>query len=221
MRIGTHSLFFGICLLAQSASAATTFVTTSLSEPFDRSGWEAGLSGITTDTFSNDIAQSDILNFDSGIVSNASGVVATPNHLVDSGIGVSGRFNTTLRHTASASPGYSSVVWTFPSPVTAFGADFHSIGGSSLVSVTGTFDGVAESYDLRALFTAANGGSARDRGFFGIKTNTPFTSITLIASANATNDSFNIDNAAFAVPEPSVTLFAAIGGLFVGLRRRR
>jgi len=213
--------FFAICLLTQSVSATTTFVTTTLTEPFDRSGWEAGLTAVTTDTFSSDIPQANILNLDSGIISTASSAIGSANHLVDSNLGVTGRFNTTLRHTSSTSPGYSSVVFTFPTAVTAFGADFHSIGGSSLVSVTGTFDGVSESYDLRALFTAANGGSARDRGFFGIKTDTPFTSITLIASGNATNDAFHIDNAAFAVPEPSVALLAAFGGLFAGLRRRR
>lgn len=114
-------LVFGVVLVAEPALATTTFVDFEL----DRSAWEAAVSGATTDSFDNEIGQSDVLDFDSGIESVASGVSGSPNHLV-----TGGRFSGTLRtSTSTVAPGYLTFVWTFPEPVTAFGADFFSIGG--------------------------------------------------------------------------------------------
>jgi hypothetical protein len=201
-------LLTGGLLLARPASATTSYVDTS----FDRSAWEAAASGIVTDPFDNTIAQADVLDFDSGIQSIASGANGTPNHFVDGG-----RFNGTLRTAGSTAPGYLTFVWTFPVPVTAFGADFFSIGGSRQVSVQGTFDSGLESFDLRTLFV--NDGGV-DQGFFGLTSTVPFTSITLVALGSIdSNDSFTVDNAAFAAPEPAhpellaLTALALMGGV--------
>ena len=120
--------------------------------------------------------------------------ISTPNHRVD---GV--EFLGTLRPSSSVSPGYLTFVWTFPAPVTAFAADFYSIGGSRQVSVQGTFDAGLEAFDLRTLFIADSG---LDQGFFGLTSSTPFSSITLIALGTSTNDAFKLDNVAIDLPEP-------------------
>ena len=186
-------LVFGVVLVALSASATTTFVDFE----FDRSAWEAVVFDLLEEPFDSEIAQSDVLDFDSGIQSVASGAIGSPNHRVDGAIG---RFLGTLRPAASTSPGYLTFVWTFPEPATAFGADFFSIGGSRQVSVQGTFDSGLEAFDLRTLFIADGG---RDQGFFGLVSDEAFTSITLIALGTSTNDAFTMDNVAIELPEPT------------------
>ena len=132
--------------------------------------------------------------------------------------GTSGRFIGTLRPAASTSPGYLTFVWTFPEPVTAFGADFFSIGGSRQVSVQGTFDSGLEAFDLRTLFMADGG---VDQGFFGLISDEPFTSITLIALGTSTNDAFTVDNVAIELPEPTSSGLAALLALALLAQRRR
>lgn len=206
----------GALFCSQAALATTNFVSVT----FDRSAWEAEAGSISTsETFDNDIAQSDTLTFDSGIQSEAAGDNAAANHLV-----TAGRFNGTLRTSIATAAGYLTFTWTFPENVTAFGADFYSIGGSRQVSVQGTFDSGLEAFDLRTLF--GNDGGV-DQGFFGLISDTPFNSITLVAlnSAFSGNDNFTVDNVALvqAIPEPaSLTLVAlGIAGLGMALRRPR
>ncbi len=203
----------GFLSLAPCASATDSFVDFE----FDRSAWEAAVSlpDTETETFSNVIAQADVLDFDGGIQSVASGAIDLPNHRVDGD-----RFLGTLRPAASESPGYLTFVWTFPEPVTAFGADFFSIGGSRQVSVQGTFDAGLEAFDLRTLFIADGG---LDQGFFGLTSTVPFDSVTLIALGTSTNDSFTVDNVTIQVPEPTggALLAVATVAFLAGRSRRR
>ncbi len=85
-------------MAAQPAIATNTFEDFQ----FDRSAWEAAVSlpDVETETFSNVIAQADVLDFDGGIQSVASDPIDSPNHLVDGD-----RFVGTLRPAASVSPG--------------------------------------------------------------------------------------------------------------------
>lgn len=200
-----------VVAIAEPALATTTFVDTG----FDRSAWEAQLANRTDDPFDNDIPQADVLVFDSGIESVASGLNDTANHLVSGG-----EFLGTLRTSGSTAPGYLSFVWTFPEPVTAFGADFFSIGGSRMVSVQGTFDSGQEAFDLRTLFTADGG---VDQGFFGLVSELPFSSITLIALGSIdSNDAFRIDDVAFELPEPhGAAPFALLAVALLARRRTR
>ncbi len=204
----------GIAMLPELAVATETFVDFE----FDRSAWEAAVSvaDVSTETFSSVIAQADVLDFDGGIQSVASGAIGTPNHRVDGD-----RFLGTLRPAASVSPGYLTYVWTFPEPATAFGADFFSIGDIRQVSVQGTFDSGLEAFDLRMLFSADGG---TDQGFFGLTSAIPFSSITLVALGTSTNDAFSVDNVSIELPEPSGAGIAAVtivALLHNAVRRRR
>ncbi len=198
-------------LLSVSGSATTFFVDTTL----DRTAWEAAAGEVAVDPFDNDIPQSDILDFDSGIQSVAEGSNDSPNHEV-----FDGRFRGTLRTSGATAPGYLTFTWDFDTPVTAFGADFFSIGGDRQVSVQGTFDSGLEAFDLRTLFIGDGG---LDQGFFGLTSTVPFLSITLIALGPLDrNDSFTMDNVAFA-PEPgraaTATALLLLGGLGLAFRR--
>ena len=210
---------FAIPLVLLSSFSSLQAVTTFVSTSFDRSAWEASATGtITNDGFDTLLSQSTTLNFDSGVVSVASGVTGTPNHLVSFDVGTSSNtFSTAINTATSAVSGYTSITWTFPHEVYSFGADFLSIGGSREVGPTGTFDSGSEHFILRDLFGGA------DRGFFGIVSTTPFTQITLEATGSiASNDAIKIDNLAYdSVPEPSSFILLMSGMVCVMGRRRR
>lgn len=203
---GFSVLLLASLLLSSPAFATTAFVDTT----FDRSAWEAAAGSVTTDPFDNDIAQSDVLDFDSGIQSVAQGSKDSPEHYVLGGV-----FSGTLRTSIATASGYLTFTWDFGEPVTAFGADFFSItGGGRVTSVQGTFDAGLEAFDLRTLF---EGDGGVDQGFFGLTSAVPFTSITLILLGTIDrNDSFTVDNVAFA-PEPGRTASAAALLLLAGL----
>jgi len=173
---------------AVAGSATEIFVD---APGFDRTAWEAAVGGsLTTEDFGVDIAQADTLNHPSGLQSVAAGGFDSPNHNVGDG-----RLNMHLRTSLASVKGYLTITLHFPYPVTAFGADFYSIGGSREVSVQGVFDSGSQAFGLRNLFIADGG---LDQGFFGLKSTVPFSSITLIALGSIlSNDSFNMDNVAF------------------------
>lgn len=208
------SFIVSCALISTSISPLCAATSVFVDVGFDRSGWESGLGNIITETFDVDIAQSETLNFAGGIESVAAGKLGLPNHLV-----TGQRFNGTLRPSASSSDGYLSFTWTLPEGTTSFGADFYSIAGTRQVSVQGDFGNGIESFDLRTLF--GNDGGV-DQGFFGIKADSAFTEITLIALGSGTNDNFTIDNVSFEqIPEPSSSVFFALGSLVLCYRRRR
>lgn len=87
------------------------------------------------------------------------------------------------------------------------------------MSVQGTFDSGLESFDLRTLFIGDGG---LDQGFFGLVSDEPFTSISLVALGSIdSNDAFTVDNVAFELPEPANPGLAALVVLaWLGRRRR-
>jgi len=201
--------------IASSGFATTSFVAID----FDRTAWEAAAGSFSEETFTDAIAQSDVLDFATGIQSVASDPLDPmnpPPHFVDDTIG---RLRVNLRTpTSTVADGFLTVVWTFPVPITAFGADFYSIGGSREVSVQGSFDSGLEAFELRTLFGNAGG---TDQGFFGFTSSVAFTEVTLIAPGDiASNDAITIDNVVFA-PEPAGSGAAALGVLALVARRLR
>jgi hypothetical protein len=120
----------------------------------------------------------------------------------------------------TANPG--SVVFTFSSPITAFGADFFDVGTNGATTLTAALNNGAGSVNLFNNFIGATG----NQQFRGLISMIPFTTITFTNTQEG--DIIELDNARFGTagapttPEPaSMAVFglAAVGGL--ALRRRK
>jgi hypothetical protein len=112
-----------------------------------------------------------------------------------------------MRVFTNNSPG-ANLVFTFDTPITAFGADFRNLNDVSVrtrLLVGG--DVISVPVNPPSLT------------FFGVQSATQFTTITFEGLAN---DVYGIDNVSYAfVPEPSTLALAAGGLLGLGLRRRK
>ena len=204
-------LGIAIVILAVLISTPTDAATIYADSGLDRTSWEAVVSGISSDPFDNLLAQSDILDLDSGIQSVALGASGSPTHLV-----TGDEFQGMLRTAASPAPGYLTITWVFPTAVSAFGADFFDLLPGADVSVEGTFDAGFESFVLTDELGS-------DTGFFGIVSTTPFTSLRFIANGSVLPpDQFRIDNAAFVpIPEPSTAELLLLGIAALAESRKR
>jgi hypothetical protein len=106
----------------------------------------------------------------------------------------------------------NSITINFPQAVTAFAAEWGSpttgSGASELF-----IDIAGETLDFENFLPSLTNVS----GFVGFISDAAFTSIVLHSS----NEEFGVDNVQFNVPEPSASLFFALGTLGLALRRRR
>lgn len=186
----------------------------------DRSGWEAAVLGlnlnISTETFDNPIAGALGITFDSRIVSTATGqggAGGLSNNSVAGGVYHGGVDQ-------DQSNGFTQILWTFPSPLMAFGADWISAAqGAGVVEIMGDFDGGSDTVNLGAQL--GNPGT----GFLGVVGTSSFASIMLMSSHAHNNEIFGIDNYSFAnavssVPEPGTWLLFGTS-LALGLAYRR
>lgn len=184
----------------------------------DRSGWEAAVSGLdtTTETFDNAISGGLNISFDTGIMSTATGLgglAGLSNNSVAGGV-YHGGVDQDQSH------GFAQILWTFPLPVMAFGADWISAAqGAGVVEITGNFDGSPGTVNLGAQL--GNHGT----GFLGIVGTSSFTNITLVSSHAHNSEIFEVDNFALArsvsaVPEPGTWLLFGTS-LALGLVYRR
>ncbi len=101
----------------------------------------------------------------------------------------------------------SWVQFEFEAPVVAFGADFAGLNNgaeSTIVDVEGT-----------SAAPPAAGGNVK--AFFGVRSDTPFTTLRLIHRESTGSDGFGLDNLVYELPEPGPLLLLAAAGL---LRRR-
>lgn len=186
-------LFFGS---VASVSALQLFT--------DRTGWEAAVAGldISTETFDNPIAGALAITFETGIVSTATGLGGSDGLSNNSVAG--GLYHGGVDH--DQTNGFIQIVWTFPSPVMAFGADWISAAqGTGVVAITGNFDG---SPDIVNLGTELG---SPGTGFLGVVGTSSFASITLMSSHAHNSEIFDVDNLASArsvsaVPEPGTWL---------------
>ncbi len=156
--------------------------------------WRAsyGFADITTESFTGDIASAPLIVFSTGIGSQGNAgmgtVVNRVNEVMD------GEWTGRVRNLSMGTNGFQSITWTFPAGtlVDGFGVNASSISSSAGVRISGNFDGNGVvSIDLWDHFS--NSGS----GFFGVKGNSTFGSITFTAEGSNDNDLFNLDQASF------------------------
>ena len=186
----------------------------------DRAGWEAALVGfdLSTETFDTPVAGALSLSLSSGIVSTATGhggAAGLDNNSVTGGV-----FHGGVDH--DQSNGFTQIVWTFPAPVVAFGADWRSAAqGAGAVQITGDFDGSPGMVDLGTQLGSPG------TGFLGVVGTANFTSILLTSSHAHNGETFEVDNLSLirsisSVPEPGTwLLFATSIALGFAYRRLR
>lgn len=192
---GTATLLLGGI---SSANAYTIFT--------DRSAWEAAISGntIITDTFSNPIGSAQSITLDSGIVSTNSIPPTLPNAFNNNS--VSGGVYNNATQAGTGNSASNTITWVFPSAhVFAFGADFFNTNVDSL-TLTGNFDGMGNQTII------VNNTIGGPDGFLGVVGMAKFSSVVFGNNLTVV-DSFSIDNASFAVPEPSTVVLVLVGGL--------
>jgi hypothetical protein len=198
---------------ATQAFAASVMVYT------DRAAWEAAVSTPPVyEGFDTPIPQSDSITFACCVASEGLVPNATSLNYVDAG-----SWHGLTRPTGNLLlPGYESIIWTFPHPVTAVAGDWSSIGLNHELTITATFDGITDtSFTVRDELGASG-------GFLGIVGTGAFTTVTLWQPAAAPlNEGFEIDNLRFTavVPEPETTTLlialTLLAGIGMKTRRRR
>lgn len=206
----TLSLPIALLVLSQPLSAVTVFT--------DRMAWEDALSTtIITETFDVDIAEGpNTITFAGGVESTGVSLIDGTGDNTVSG----GEWSGNVRNSTTTNTGYTSITWTFPQEISAFGADFNSIAGSRALEIVANWDGMGET-GINLRDTIGSG------GFLGVIGDATFTEIRFdINEATASiagNDVFRADNASYtnAVPEPSATLLFGCAALSLGLRRKR
>jgi len=199
-----------LCLLAFTSTAQAAVFTTF----GDRTAFEAAILGATTETFDSYASDTSfngvavdvgdfVLNADP--IGNRNLIDALP--AVPNGTDIDGTtfLNYFLQNT--------SATITFDTAVTAVGFDISAFGNVGNVSSLSILDGIFDQTDI-----PGSGGVS----FFGVTSDTAFTTLTFFSSIN---DGFSVDNLTYgeaaAVPVPA-GLPLLLGGLgMLGWLRRR
>lgn len=181
-----------------------------------RAAWEAAVGApVTTDHFSNPVANAASILFDTGIVSThedfdhfgSANVFADANAI----------FAGSGRYQGRAMSDAKEIIWVFPTPVFAFGADWISPLSLGRLTVTGNFDGTG-------MTTVGLLGPLEPDtdGFFGIVGAGSFASIVLGTESTSQNEAFAADDLSFAsgIPEPGTQVLLVAGLAALGRRRR-
>jgi hypothetical protein len=198
-----------LSLLATSSSSAVFTAFT------DRASFVAALTSFSVEDFNGVVGEPSFNGQDLTIgditLRNDS---VTRNGFVDQPPLVSGVAGTTNIWLFSDNDPVARVLFTFASPITAFGAEFFDFNDFFQRSV---FEVLGETITppVQSGITAQ---------FFGFPSDMPFTSVTI---AGLANDSFSADNVTYGsvnpipLPAPALILLSALGGLTVLRRARR
>jgi hypothetical protein len=185
-----------IAVTIESASAAITTYTS-------RASFNAAVGSTTTQNFNSYLSDTSFRTavVDVGDFSlSATGSPTTGYDLIDVNpdVGTDVDGTTNVRAATSNSP-LTTVVFTFNSPITAFGADFRDLNNDAIrTQLLAAGDNVVPPI-----------GGNIGLSFFGFTSSVPFSTVVF---APVTLDVYGIDNVSYAnVPEPSTFLIATIG----------
>jgi hypothetical protein len=211
MRIRELAAALAAAVLLAPAAAADAAVLTFSSQ----SAFAAAAPGLPTIDFEG-IAPDVSFVFIPGTLSLGGATFATNTPVSDGFLFVIGPdlyyvANSVLSFQQS-STGVDSLLITFASPVTAFGALFGQFSTQTLSVTLSTGDS-----------TSVVAAALPDLAFFGLVSDTPFSSLVLTGPAI---DVYNLDDVQFGrtptpVPEPASIALAAFGLAAATLRRRR
>ena len=183
-----------LSLIGYQDAFAVTFFT-------DRPSWEAAVAGapITDDPFDNNIANANVIIFDSGVVSTGVGSNPTINRVI--GGVYDGHVD---KNDALA---YESITWNFPNPITGFGADFATACSGGFLVIISDFEGAG---DMTVKIDDHLPGDCF--GFFGIVSSSSFQSVTYTSGTGgpATAEFWNMDDLSFATLQDEI-----IGGTII------
>ena len=201
------ALALGLFALPAAGSAATTY-----------SDWNAMLAdldrgSITFEDFYSPQADARTLTFGTGIVSQAIGGPAPANGV--NAVWYERQYLGGIDALGLVAP--LSLVWTFPTPVRAFGGVFHSAVSGAGLTLTADFDGTG----AQTIHLADHLAHGRlTSGYFGVRGEAAFQTVTFgIAPGPDTyrDEYFEIDELSFsAAPPAAVPLPAALPLLMAG-----
>lgn len=223
-----------ISLMTATASAAATTVYGSLSD------FEASTSGITTNGFNNVALNSSTYLFENGAT-----------EYIQPGFAISQSTRNAFNSNGDTNPSTSyyynwgtggvihspylgTISTTFSNPVTAFALDLGVFFGAPFPYPPGTIPGAATTLYGQPLQIATSQGNfvvnpatTQNLTFFGVTSDTPFTSFTISGLSNQAGASLVFDNLRFgtstiqsAVPEPATWAMMLLGFGFIGAAMR-
>lgn len=145
-----------------------------------------------------------------GDISNF-GIATVPNPFGGTGVSATDGSNYLfVVYPTSSVPGGASVTFQFANPISVFGTNMRDVENISISYET------SEGENGTAASPAANGAVQ----FFGIISDTPFTSITFSGPGVSTGDGVVFDETTYVIPEPSTTALLA-GMCAFAFRRKR
>jgi hypothetical protein len=175
----------------------------------DRAHWSTAMIAVKAgpfivDPFDHDIANDEVITFESGVESRGINGQAT-NDVLNGAYGGNVDSDKDAFDPVTQEPvdTFEAITWKFPAPIIGFGADFIEATTGEVLLISGNFDGTGDrTVDLLDILGSPG------TGFFGIVSDVPFYEITFHSRTDDStlriNEFFLADNLIFGSREPDV-----------------